>query len=124
MRTKRSTEWFLILAAVFFLASASVLIELAPGVAGTITRTDVLKLQGKDRKSVVAGERHYMVTDETVIENIEGEAITLRWVPIPCKARVTYRLRMDEPPVAVGIKVEETYAGSTAVWSPSSQEER
>jgi len=124
MQNKLVTKWLLIVAAIFLLASASVLIELAPGVAGPITRTDVLRLNGKDKQSVVSKERHYTVTENTLIENLEGEPISLRWLPVPCKARVTYELRMDEPPRATRILVEETYVGSTAVWTPSSQEER
>lgn len=55
---------------------------------------------------IVSGERHYRVTDNTVILDLKKKHIKLADLPVPCKADVEYRPVMDQLPICRKIEVK------------------
>jgi len=102
--------------AVSLMAVLSVSFLSSPAQAGK--RTSQLRLVGKTGQSVFIPERHYRVSESTVIIDQRGQEIDLAALPIPCQAEVTYMLRRDADPLALRIRVEDTFLNSRTNWHP------
>jgi len=88
---------------------------------GLIRSASVI-IQGKTSDAIVVSERHFVVTEATTIVTMEGEKIQLSALPIPCKAEITYQLRMDQDPVTVSISIKQVLRGSSKTWPPPHSE--
>lgn len=105
-----------------FVFLAAVLVAQSAFAQQGVTRTDVLMLEGKTDQTVISGERHYGVYANTLIQNEDGDTISLDRLLIPCKAEVTYELRQDEQPKVLQIQVKETFIRSSPNWSAEEEE--
>lgn len=83
-----------------------------------IIRFALLEIDGKIPGAVLVTERHFEVTEKTVILNQYGKKIELGDLPVPCVADVKYRLMMDKDPVALKIVVKEVFPNSSTVYIP------
>jgi len=102
-----------------------VLFSLSKPVIGSpqgIVRSGSVKVEGKTSDSIIAAERHFIVTESTTILDVNGEKIRLTNLPIPCKAEIEYRLRMDQDPVTLKIVIKRVLPGSSTMWPPSTSE--
>jgi len=79
-------------------------------------------IEGKTGDAVLVGERRFLVTEATTILTIEGEKIQLSALPVPCKAEITYQLRMDQDPVTLKISIKQLLRGSSKMWPPPRSE--
>jgi len=87
-----------------------------------LIRSGSVIIQGKTSDAIVVSERHFVVTEATTIVTIEGEKIQLSALPVPCKAEITYRLRMDQDPVTLKISIKQLLRGSSKTWPPPGSE--
>jgi hypothetical protein len=87
-----------------------------------LVRSGSVKVEGKTSDSIIAAERHFIVTESTTILDVNGKKIQLTNLPIPCKAEIEYRLRMDQDPVTLKIIVKRVLPGSSTMWSTSASE--
>ena len=87
-----------------------------------LIRSGSVIIQGKTSDAIVVSERHFVVTEATTIVTIEGEKIQLSALPIPCKAEITYQLRMDQDPVTLKISIKQLLRGSSKTWPPPRSE--
>jgi len=84
---------------------------------GTVwVRNMTLQINAKTEGSILVGERHFKVTEATIISNVGGKKIPLIDLPIPCEARVQYRLSMDKEPEIVKMSVRKIFPHSTPAW--------
>ena len=75
-----------------------------------------VKIETKAGDAVFVGERKFVVTDLTSIEDSKGLKIELRDLPVPCQARLEYLLRMDADPVVSKIKIERVFRGASTAY--------
>jgi len=87
-----------------------------------LTRSGSVIIQGKTSDAIIVSERHFVVTEATTIVTMEGEKIQLSALPIPCKAEITYQLRMDQDPVTLSISIKQLLRGSSKTWPPPRSE--
>ena len=85
----------------------------------SLDRSAKLTISGKTADAVLIGERHFTVTEATVITDMKGKKIRLGDLAVPCEAVIEYRLIMDEDPLALKITVKKLLEGSTTRWSAS-----
>lgn len=87
-----------------------------------LVRSGSAKIEGKTSDSIIAAERHFIVTESTTILDVNGKEIRLIDLPIPCEAEIEYRLRMDEDPVTLKIVIKRVLSGSSTMWPPPGSE--
>lgn len=87
-----------------------------------LVRSGSVKIEGKTSDSIIAAERHFIVTESTTILDVNGKKIQLTNLPVPCKAEIQYRLRMDQDPVTLKIVIKRVLPGSSTMWSTSTSE--
>jgi hypothetical protein len=85
----------------------------------SLDRSAKLTISGKTADAILIGERHFMVTEATVIIDMKEKKIRLSDLAVPCEAEIDYRLIMDEDPLALKITVRKLLEGSTTRWSAS-----
>jgi hypothetical protein len=85
----------------------------------SLDRSAKLTISGKTADAVLIGERHFTVTETTVIIDMKGKKIRLSDLAVPCDAQIEYRLIMDEDPLALKITVKKLLEGATTRWSAS-----
>jgi len=73
----------------------------------SLDRSAKLTISGKTSDYVLIGERHFTVTEATVITDMKGKKIQLSDLAVPCEAQIEYRLIMDENPLALKIAVKK-----------------
>ena len=88
----------------------------------SLDRSAKLTISGKTADAVLIGERHFAVTEATVIIDMKEKKIRLSNLAVPCEAEIEYRLIMDEDPLALKITVKKLLEGSTTRWSASGSE--
>ena len=88
----------------------------------SLDRSATLTISGKTADAVLIGERHFTVTEATVITDMKGKKIRLSDLAVPCNAQIEYRLIMDEAPLALKITVKKLLEGSTTRWTASVSE--
>ncbi len=87
-----------------------------------LIRSGSMKIEGKTSGSIIAAERHFIVTESTTILDVDGKEIQLSDLPIPCEAKIEYRLIMDQDPVILKIIIKRVLPGSSTAWpSPVSE---
>jgi hypothetical protein len=87
-----------------------------------LVRSGSVKIEGKTSDSIILAERHFIVTESTTILDVNGKKIQLTNLPVPCKAEIQYRLRMDQDPVTLKIVIKRVLPGSSTMWSTSTSE--
>jgi hypothetical protein len=87
-----------------------------------LVRSGSVKIEGKTSDSIILAERHFIVTESTTILDVNGKKIQLTNLPVPCKAEIQYRLRMDQDPVTLKILIKRVLPGSSTMWSTSTSE--
>ncbi|MBW2108167.1 MAG: hypothetical protein JRI36_05805 [Deltaproteobacteria bacterium] len=75
--------------------------------ATSLVRTGTMTIEAKTDDAVISGERHFVVTDSTSIIDANGNPIQLADFPVPAKARIRYRLRMDQDPLCLKIEIKQ-----------------
>ncbi|MBW2339248.1 MAG: hypothetical protein JRF50_02715 [Deltaproteobacteria bacterium] len=88
----------------------------------SLVRSGSMIIQGKTSDAIVVSERRFLVTEATTILTVKGRKIQLSALPIPCKAEITYQLRMDQDPVTLKIKIKKLLKGSSKKWPPPRSE--
>ena len=88
----------------------------------SLDRSAKLTISGKTADAILIGERHFTVTEATVITDMKGKKIQLGDLAVPCNAQIEYRLIMDEAPLALKITVKKLLEGSTTRWTASVSE--
>ncbi|MBW1997168.1 MAG: hypothetical protein JRJ29_04295 [Deltaproteobacteria bacterium] len=111
-RSNKAIRW------VFVLLIALVLVSSGPvaGQGAGMTRSQEVRIEGKTYDAVIVTERHFRVTLETQVFDLRGKRISLNELPVPCKAKIKYRLRMDEDPELVSVAVTKVFPDSTPTW--------
>ena len=87
-----------------------------------LDRSAKLTISGKTADAILIGERHFTVTEATVITDMKEKKIRLSDLAVPCNAQIEYRLIMDEDPLALKITVKKLLEGATTRWSASVSE--
>ena len=88
----------------------------------SLDRSATLTIGGKTADYILIGERHFTVTEATVIITLKGKKIQLSDLAVPCEAVIEYRLIMDEDPLALKITVKKLLEGATTRWPASGSE--
>jgi hypothetical protein len=88
----------------------------------SLDRSAKLTISGKTDDSILIGERHFAVTETTVIIDMKGKKIRLSDLAVPCDAQIEYRLIMDEDPLALKITVKKLLRGATTRLPDSGSE--
>ena len=88
----------------------------------SLDRSATLTISGKADDSILIGERHFTVTEATVIIDMKENKIRLSDLAVPCEAVIEYRLIMDENPLALKITVKKLLEGATTRWPASGSE--
>lgn len=109
--------WVIFLMLLFFLIARPGISAGESTVRG-IERNATMTVSGKTRSSILVFERHFRLTETTTILDRNGKTIGLEDLPVPCKADVTYLLRMDQDPLALKVLVREVFPDSSTVYVP------
>ena len=88
--------------AAFLACSPAIVFATSSSSVGSV-RSGSVTIQGKSNDAVIAGERHFIVTESTTILDANGNKIALSELPIPCNGEIEYQLRMDEDPLCLRI---------------------
>lgn len=83
-----------------------------------LIKSELVKIDGKTNTALIVKECHFSVTESTTILDVKGKKIQLDDLPIPCKANIRYRLRMDQDPEALKVVVKKAFRGSSTAWAP------
>ena len=94
----------------------------AIGSSHAVTRSAVMTIMGKTSDAVISSERHFLVSESTVIFDESGQRIGLDDLAVPCTAQVKYQLRMDKSPLCLKIYVKKLENVSRREWSSSDHE--
>jgi hypothetical protein len=94
---------------VFLLVVAFFLFAWGPSFAqdpGKKTATSgPVTIEGKDEGGIVVAGQRYRVEKLTVILDATGNAISLCDLPLPCEAKVEYRLTENHEPLCLRIEI-------------------
>lgn len=104
----RPSDWGAAIIILLISASVTVFAETAPA-PPDIIRSVTVRILEKGHDFIIVNERRFIVTKETAIGNLSGKGIALSELPVPCKAEIKYRLRPDQDPVCLEIKVKWIY---------------
>ncbi len=74
-----------------------------------MVRTRTLKILEKGDGAIFVGERRFIITEKTAIWDLNGKAIDLRELFIPCTAEIKFKLRSYQDPLSLEIKVKSLY---------------
>ncbi len=75
-----------------------------------IKETVIVKIYAKGKDVIFVNERRFIVTDKTIILDMDGQAIDLSELIVPCEAEITYRLKPPEQnPVSLKITVKSFF---------------
>lgn len=113
---RRVMLWIVFLALFLLLTPAEGLTKNSP--KSLLTRSGAVTIDGKTGDAVLVSERHFAVTEATIILDLNNKEIQLSDLPVPCKADITYRLIMDQDPLTLKIKVNRLLKGATRNWPP------
>jgi hypothetical protein len=94
----------------------------AIGSSQAVTRSAVMTIMGKTSDAVISSERHFLVSDSTVILDRNGKRIGLNDLAVPCTAQVKYQLRMDQSPLCLSIHLKKLHKVSRKDWSSRDHE--
>ncbi|HOP48576.1 MAG TPA: hypothetical protein PK874_13025 [Desulfobacteraceae bacterium] len=84
-------------------------------VSGDMANSAPMNIVGKGPSHIiVSAERHYRVTDQTLILDLRKKKIKLTDLPVPCEAVIEYRLVMDQDPICQKIEVRSTKVDAKA----------
>ena len=78
----------------------------------------LLLIKGKTADAVLTPKTRFRVTRKTKIFNIRGKRISVRQLPVPCKAKIRYEPSPYIDPQALVIRVTQVFPGATANWKP------
>lgn len=78
-----------------------------------MVRTGIVKIRGKTSNTIVVGERHFLVSQSTMIRDINGKEIPLIDLRVPCEAELKYRLIVDKDPVSLQVTVKRLFPHSS-----------
>ncbi|MGD8983310.1 MAG: hypothetical protein PVH99_04695 [Desulfobacteraceae bacterium] len=109
--------WVVFLLLLFFLISKPA-IGFSETLPKGFLRTAVVEVQGKTHHSILVGERHFLLTENTTFLDLNGQNMELDKLPVPCKADIKYLLRMDEDPLLLELVIKELYPDSLTVFAP------
>lgn len=77
----------------------------------------LMLVEGKAPDKIVASKKFYRVTRETEVFDSTGAKLTLKALPVPCRAKVRYLpSRLGMMPEALRIVVTEVLPGATTQW--------
>ena len=107
--------WVVFLLLLFFLISKPAIGFSEPK---GFLRTAVVEINGKTHRSVLVGERNFLLTENTTFLDLNGQSIALDALPVPCKADIKYLLRMDKDPLLLQLVIKELYPESLTVFIP------
>jgi len=96
---------FPFLALLLFLLSTPVM-GCSNDLRGDSVESELMIIEEIENNSIVMGTDRYIVTKSTVILDMIGKKITLCDLPLPCKAEVEYRLRINDAPICLKIVVK------------------
>ena len=106
-RYKACAEQKIVLLLVFSLAfllfSTSVGFSKSP--SKEVVKTNHVTIDGKTKYGISAGKLRVWVTEATAIVDAGGMRIGLEDLYVPCRAKITYRQRVDGYPVALRIEL-------------------
>ena len=88
----------------------------------SLDRSAKLTISGKTADVIIIGERHFAVTETTVIIDMKGKKIRLSDLAVPCDAQIEYRLIMDQDPLTLKITVKKLLEGATTRLPDSGSE--
>jgi len=88
----------------------------------SLDRSGNVTISGKTADAVLISERHFLVTESTIILDVRGKKIQLSDLPVPCDAEIEYRLSMDQDPVTLKITIKQLLKGSSKTWPPPRSE--
>jgi hypothetical protein len=109
--------WVVFLLLLFFLISKPA-IGFSESLPKGFLRTAIVEVRGKTHHSIFVGERHFLLTEKTTFLDLNGKNMELGDLAVPCKADITYLLRMDEDPLLLKVVVKELYPESLTVYAP------
>lgn len=72
-------------------------------------RSSTVKILEKGDDAIFVGEVRFIITEKTAIWDLNGRAIDLSKLLIPCKAEIKFKLRSYQDPLCLEIKVKSTY---------------
>ena len=115
----RIVFWFIVSVFIMTAHPGAVFPKSAPQ---SLDRLATVTISGKTADAVLVFERHFVITESTIIVNVKGKKIQLSDLAVPCNAEIEYRLRMDEDPLALKITVKKLLQGATTQWPASGSE--
>ncbi len=74
-------------------------------------------IREKTPMDILAGEQRFSVSTAAVIMSEEALQITLKEMPVPCKALIYYEASTAVDPEAVKIEIKEVLAGASTEWA-------
>jgi len=72
-------------------------------------RSRTVKILEKGDDAIFIVERRFIITEETVIWDLNGRVIDLSELLVPCEAEIKYKLRSYQDPLCLEIKVKSIY---------------
>ena len=72
-------------------------------------RSRTVKILEKSDDAIFVVERRFIITEETVIWDLDGRVIDLSELLVPCKAEIKFKLRSYQDPLCLEIKVKSMY---------------
>lgn len=84
--------------------------------------SSLVVIEGKTPRMILSTKQRFMVTSRTEIFDGRGKELTLRKLPVPCKAEVEYETWTYGQPSALEIVVREVYPGATTEWKTPAPE--
>ncbi len=117
-RSRCLEAMFLCMVSILFFLVSTPVTGFAKSPPKGLIRAGLVKIDGKTSTAIIVKERHFSVTELTTILGVKGKKIQLDDLPIPCKARIRYRLRMDQDPEVLKVVVKKAFRGSSTAWAP------
>ncbi len=79
-------------------------------------------IQRKTPDLIITSKQRFAVTTQTSIRTMRGKKMTLRQLPVPCKAEIQYSPQAYGDRIVTAIVVRKVFPGATADWAAPAPE--
>ena len=85
-------------------------------------KSSFVLIQFKYKDAILTSEQRFLITEQTKILDSNGKEMTIRDLPVPCKAKILYQPLTNNDPNVLKIIISQVLPGASTAWpSPVSE---
>ena len=85
-------------------------------------KSSFVLIQFKYKDAILTSEQRFLITEQTKILDSNGKEMTIRDLPVPCKAKILYQPLTNNDPNVLKIIISQVLPRASTAWpSPVSE---